>query len=315
MSSDPTPPAQHNPLSPPAKSAPHPVHAGVSSDPATKSTDKITVYRHSNLFYWWPVWAIGFLFALITYIDHKHLAIVPPDTLVGEKLLIDIDGTGKFEARDVLVLDPKHGHLKRKNDQGEEELVQPTILVSHYKALGSIYTIVLLVIIATTNISVRGLWTVFFTTSIVMLSIIFAVAGWWEIIFYRLHQLSIYINLGGYILISTVLFFLWLINFLFFDRQTYMIFTPGQVRVRLEIGGEETVYDASGMVIQRERGDLFRHWVLGFGSGDLIIKPMGLTHPLLFPNVLGVARIVKGIERMAKEKVIVKSSDEGRPRA
>ena len=129
-----------------------------------------------------------------------------------------------------------------------------------------------------------------------MLTIILAAAGLWEGIFHRLGQLSIYINLGGYILISTVLLVLWLVNLLVFDRQTYMIFTPGQVRVRLEIGGEETVFDAGGMVIHRERGDLFRHWVLGFGSGDLVIKPMGLSHPLFFPNVLRVASTVKGIE-------------------
>ena len=56
--------------------------------------------------------------------------------------------------------------------------------------------------------------------------------------------------------------------FALFDRQTFMIFTPGQVRVRQEIGGEETVYDTTGITFQKQRSDLFRHWILGLGSGD-----------------------------------------------
>jgi hypothetical protein len=291
-----------------------PAHPSVSTSPAPHAAanrpDKIIVYRHSNLFYWWPVWAIGFLFAIITYFDHHHLAIVPANTQAYEKRLVDVDGKGRMEERQVLILDPKHKLWKRPNDEGDLVPVQPTIYVTHFKTLGTLYAIVLLVVIGITNIMVRGLWTVFFIMSIVMLTIIFAVAGWWEMIFQRFNQLSIYLNMGGYLLISTVLLILWLVNFLFFDRQTYLIFTPGQVRVRLEIGGEETVYDATGMVVQRERADLFRHWILGFGSGDLIIRPAGLSHPLLFPNVLRVGKITEGIERMMKEKVIVRAPGE-----
>jgi len=88
-----------------------------------------------------------------------------------------------------------------------------------------------------------------------------------------------------------------------------MIFTPGQVRVRTEIGGEETVYDTAGMVVQKQRADLFRHWVFGFGSGDLIVKPVGVTHPIEFPNVMFVGSMVTKIETMIKEKVIVGSPE------
>ena len=44
---------------------------------------------------------------------------------------------------------------------------------------------------------------------------------------------------------------------LFFDRQVYMVFTPGQMRVCLEIGDAETAYDTAGMTIQKQRSDLF----------------------------------------------------------
>src|SRR5262245_11843633 len=49
--------------------------------PVDTSPDEIRVYSHSPLFYWWPVWLFGFLFALITLVDGSRLAIVPSDAL------------------------------------------------------------------------------------------------------------------------------------------------------------------------------------------------------------------------------------------
>ena len=65
---------------------------------------------------------------------------------------------------------------------------------------------------------------------------------------------------------------MWLFTVLLFDRQIYMVFTPGQLKVRTEIGGGEKVYDAVGMTLEKQRSDLFRHWLLGMGSGDLIVR-------------------------------------------
>ena len=54
-----------------------------------------------------------------------------------------------------------------------------------------------------------------------------------------------------------------------------MIFTPGQMLVHQEVGSGETAYDTTGMVVAKRRSDLFRHWLLGFGSGDLLVKTAG----------------------------------------
>jgi hypothetical protein len=59
------------------------------------------------------------------------------------------------------------------------------------------------------------------------------------------------------------------------------------------------------MVFQKKRSDLFRHWVLGFGSGDLIIRPANSREHIELPNVTFVARRVREIEARLKEKVIV----------
>ena len=305
MSVDPLPPS-----APPRPAAPLRKHGWLARFLAgRRADDQVIVYHHSTLFYWWPVWLLGFVFAGISYFD-SFLAIVPPHTVAAENRQVEVE-PGKFETRDVLILDQHHKHY-RKVVEGEDVPFQPTIHVSHLRLLGTVYALVLLLVIAITNLTVRGLWSIFVVFSILMLTVILAVAGVWGQIFQGIGRLSIYINQGGYLLISTALFVLWLANFFLFDRQTYMIFTPGQVRVRLEIGGGETVYDTTGMVVQKQRSDLFRHWVLGLGSGDLLVKPVGVTHPLELPNVLHVGQVVRHIEDVVKERVVIRGDHEPR---
>ena len=150
------------------------------------------------------------------------------------------------------------------------------------------------------------LWSVVVIVIIVLMSIIFYLAEWWEPILNALGRLHIHINAAGYLVISLALFVIWLVTFLLFDSQIYMVFTPGQLRVRQEIGGGEAAYDTAGMVIQKQRNDLFRHWVLGLGSGDLIVTTSGATaHHFDLPNVLFVGYKVRQIEEMLREKPVV----------
>lgn len=275
---------------------------------------EIRVYSHSNLFYWWPVWLLSFILAGLTWIGNLHMAVVPEKTVAVKDRQVEVE-PGKLETRHVFILPEKADLVERRRPDGDMEIFQPTIFISPRRTYGSLFVIVLLIVIGITNVPMRGLWSVFVLMVFVGLSIIFAVAGWWETIFAHLALLSIHINLGGYLLIGGVLFLLWLVNFFMFDRQIYMVFAPGQVRVRLEIGGGETVYDTTGMVVQKHRGDLFRHWVLGFGSGDLDIRPVGLANPIELPNVLAIGRTVKAIENLIKEKVVYTKGTEKNPKA
>src|SRR5262249_25382857 len=128
----------------------------------------------------------------------------------------------------------------------------------------------------------------------------------WETILERLSFLDIRITLGGYVLVSTVLLIVWLIAFFLFDQQVYMIFTPGQFRVRQEIGEGEIGHGTTGMTGQKQRSDLVRHWILGLGSGDLIVNTSG-AHPQHFdlPNELFLGRRVKEIEEMLRSRQVV----------
>jgi hypothetical protein len=70
----------------------------------------------------------------------------------------------------------------------------------------------------------------------------------------------------------------------------------------------EMVYDTRGMVVERHRDDLFRHWLLGFGSGDLTVRTGGPnTRQLELPNVLGIGRKLALIHTMLQEREVVRA--------
>src|SRR3712207_959663 len=68
MSTPPTPPA------PP----------GVPVTPGAAARREITLISHSPLFYWWPIWFLGFIMALITWVENNRLAIIPSGAKVSE---------------------------------------------------------------------------------------------------------------------------------------------------------------------------------------------------------------------------------------
>ena len=267
--------------------------------PATHKHE-IIVISHSFLFYWWPVWAFGFIMAAITWFGGERMITVPDGTKAYPAQTLK--GVAD-ESRDILVL-PKDKHLL-KDSKGNP--AEPHLHMSSNKNLGVLFCFVLLIVITITNVPLRGLWSVIVIIILLGTAIIFAVLGWWENIIEYLGFLDIRINLAGYLVIACVLFILWLLIFLLFDQQIYMVFSPGQFRVRLEIGDAETAYDTAGMTIQKQRSDLFRHWILGFGSGDLIIRPVGVAYALDLPNVLSVSRVVHEVEQLIKEKIVIEA--------
>jgi hypothetical protein len=278
--------------------APRPARAQVF--PAHKN--EIRIVSHSTLFYWWPVWALGFLMALVTAFSGQRMITVPGGSTFREGVEVHVKDSK--ELRTVLVI-PKDGDKHLSLDKNGKPL-DPYLHMTSSKTPGVLFCIVLLLVITITNVPLRGLWSVIVITIILFIAIILAILGKWDDILERLSLLDIRINLGGYILIAAVLFILWLIVINFFDKQIYMVFTPGQLRVRLEIGQAETAYDTTGMTIQKQRSDLFRHWILGLGSGDLIVNTAGAqAHHFDMPNVLFLGRKVREIEEMLRSRQVV----------
>src|SRR3712207_8475364 len=56
---------------------------------------------------------------------------------------------------------------------------------------------------------------------------------------------------------------------------TTLFRSPGQVTHVFVLGAASKSYDTENMVLEKFRDDLFRHWILGFGSGDLHITTYG----------------------------------------
>ena len=278
-----------------------PTSAPSSALPPLEHKHEITVVSHSFLFYWWPVWAFGFLMALITAFSNERMITVPAGTEPATSQSI----RGYEGDRDILVL-PKDKHLVQEKGNP----ARPKLHMSANKNLGVLFCFILLLVIAITNIPLRGLWSVIVIVILLSITIILAILDKWEMIIEYLGFLDIRINLAGYLVISSVLFVLWLLIFVFFDKQIYMVFSPGQFRVRLEIGDAETAYDTAGMTIQKQRSDLFRHWILGLGSGDLIVRTAGAqTHQFDMPNVLFLGRKVAEIEEMLRSRQVVASKE------
>src|SRR5947209_1283966 len=73
---------------------------------------EVCVVSHSTLFYWWPVWFVGFVLTALTLFDGHYLIIVPKDTVALKDAAVIVTKDGKtiaYEKNDVIVL-PK-GHL------------------------------------------------------------------------------------------------------------------------------------------------------------------------------------------------------------
>src|SRR5205085_8887602 len=126
--------------------------------------------------------------------------------------------------------------------------------------------------------------------------------------------LDVRMNAGGYMVVSVPLFVLWVASITLYDRQTYLVFARGQVRLRQEIGDGETALDVAGLLLEKRRNDVFRHWLLGFGSGDLRIRTGGANpHDYELSNVLGITRKLKEIQDMIKEREVTPQAGAPRP--
>jgi hypothetical protein len=262
--------------------------------PAGVLPREVHIVAHSTLFYWWPVWAAGLLLAALTWWDGNRLAIVPPGTQAKEHV------EGDCEA---LVL-PAGAHLPKDPATGQPR--EPSLRVASHSGYGVVFVVVVLLVIFITNVPIRGLWSVLAVVVVLLGTIILALAGWWDDILEAAAHSRVYINAFGYLAIAVPLLVLWLVVVLVFDRQMYMVFAPGQLRVRQEIGSGEVAYDTMGMVVEKRRSDLFRHWLLGFGSGDLYVKTSGANaQHFEMHNVLFVGNKLQLVQEMLQTREVV----------
>lgn len=279
--------------------------------------DEIRIYSHSPLFYWWPVWLFGLLFALITLVDNDRLAIVSGQSLavkekVGEKVRTDIYGMPDDDRLDKLTekaSDSEKQALLQNNEyfrnRNAPEAFKIRPHVSGRTWMGPMYLIILLLVIIITNVPLRGLWSLVALIGIVVIVLLISLFKMWDSILSAFIGLHVFINLAGYLLLGIAICAAWAVATFIFDRRSYIIFTPGQIRVCEEIGSRERTYDTTGMTIEKRRDDWFRHIFLGFGSGDLVVRTAGADrHEILMPNVALIGFKIDPIQQLMRQRQI-----------
>jgi hypothetical protein len=165
--------------------------------------------------------------------------------------------------------------------------------------IGLIYVLILTFVILFTNFKLRGIYSVAFMLAVGLMITLIALAGWWDAILSYIPYLSIHMNMGFYLVFSTILFIAWLFSFFVFDRLVYYLVRPGQLIRVSRIGGNEETWDARGMLVEERADDYFRHYVLGLGSGDLTINTSGAKSEVIhIQNVLLANRKMKIIQQL-----------------
>ena len=171
------------------------------------------------------------------------------------------------------------------------------------KNLGVVFTVILLSVVFITNTPMRGLWSAIAVLLIVVLTVTFAWIGAWPQVLEAFGQISIHMNMGFYVFFSTLLLVLWAAVVFVFDRMRYWRFQSGQLTHEFVFGGGQESYDTSGMLLKKLRDDPFRHWLLGMGSGDLVINTSGAQREQLqIPNVLFLNRILNRLQKLVAER-------------
>ena len=312
-----------------SSSLPPPTPPSTTLPPLAPPTrNEITLVSHSMLFYWWPIWVLGYIFAIWTYYENHRLAIVPENSQV-VLLQETARNIKEGELTYRLVTDPTEINRLEKEGNKEGEITyrltvhKPTTKslesavsttnstgidsfrphISQRPWMGPIFCVVLLITVVITNVPLRGLWSFLVILILVVLVLLVTILHKWDDLLAALFNLHIFINMAGYLFIATAVFILWAVSVFIFDQRTYMTVEPGQVRICEHIGASIRNIDATGIEFEKQRDDLFRHWLLGFFSGDLIIH-LPDKQQIRLPNVLGIGWRIETAQTLLREKAV-----------
>lgn len=273
---------------------------------------EITLISHSMLFYWWPIWLLGYIMALVTYFDNTRLAIVPPDSRVTVNTAKSDEKTTVY---DLAVTNPSTESLKgaaaATSTPGSGDTL-PT-RVSPRPWMGPLFCVVLLLTVVITNVPLRGVWSfVVLLLLLVLALIITIVPNGWDSLLRAVGGLHIYINMAGYLFIATAVMVLWGVSVFIFDQRTYMRVTPGHIAICEHIGASIRDINGARVEVEKKRDDMFRHWLLGFFSGDIVLRLTDTKEEIRLPNVLWIGWRIDQVQRLIRQQATVAGGVGGR---
>jgi hypothetical protein len=249
-----TPPSQPGPTAVAPRQTDRPKDA--VEEFAEDQEPELVLVSHSSLYYWWPVWVVGYLMALFTWTNGQIYQ-------VGE-------------------------HAVRLHPSNN---------------LGVLFFLTLFVVILISNVTVRGLASLVVILALVLTAVLLALFRAWDAVLGWVGELNVYLNQGAYFWFATLMLLTWGLTTFVFDRMSYWVIKPGQITREHFWGAGSESYDTENMSLEKRRDDLFRHWLLGLGSGDLRIHTFGGRHEEIFvPNVLFVGYKIEAIQRLIAER-------------
>ena len=170
--------------------------------------------------------------------------------------------------------------------------------------LGVIFTLLLVVLTVVTSTRIKGMKAALIIAAGAFCTHLFVHLNWWEAILGWLGHQSISLSFGFYFFYSTLLCLAWVISVFVIDHLSFWRFRPGQITHKYLGGIVENSYDTDNMTFTLNRqDDFFRHWFIGFGSGDLHMQTMGGQGMKLgVENVLFVGAKMFKIQRLIATK-------------
>lgn len=290
-------------------SAPTASTPGTPPNAVPPARREITLISHSMLFYWWPIWVVGFVMFGITYIENHRLAIVPDGSKLSD-ITTEQERSQNITTYRLAIPNPptrslEHADNVTKNPVPGESTFMTR--VSQKPWMGPVFCVVLLLTVVITNVPLRGLWSFLVLLLFVVVALIISlVPQGWDSLLKAVGGLHIYINMAGYLFIALAVLVLWLVSVFVFDQRTYMRVTPGQIQVCEHVGASIRNFDTTGLSFEKQRDDLFRHWLLGFFSGDLIVRTAGAEQETIrLPNVLWISWRLEEVQQLLREKATV----------
>lgn len=255
-----------------------PTAAPPPGQPATGGPE-VRLVSHSQFFYWWPVWMLGFVLAALTTWSGHRLAVVP----AGTALEATADGQFQLTVPAGTEADPSLAEAVARTKRGDEAF--PTRVSEARKFYGPLFLNVIVLVIVLTHFSFRGAWSYVLLGTFVVLAVGLALVGWWDAVLTTLGAMNVQMNASAYLFLAVSLFALWVFTVFVIDQQRYLIVSAGEVRMRTAFRPREVRFSTAGVVFDKASDDPLLHNVLGFGAGDLTVRlPNG--GEFYFPNVL-----------------------------
>ncbi|MEQ1826182.1 MAG: hypothetical protein ABL921_09550 [Pirellula sp.] len=176
------------------------------------------------------------------------------------------------------------------------------MLIHENSNLGLIFFVTLFLVILVTNYAVRGLASGIVIMGVVLILVLLLYFNVWENVVGWVLSHKIYLNEGAYLWISSLLFLLWAVVVFGLDRISYWEIEPGQLTQESLFGSGSKSFNTQGMVLEKHQDDVFRHWLLGIGSGDMRVRTAGATREQLdIHNVMFVGSKIAAMQRLIAE--------------